>query len=361
MILACMKILTIVGARPQFVKLFPFCESISRDDIHVIVHTGQHYDYEMSRIFFDELDLPIPDYHLNVGSGSHGDQTGRMMVGIEKVLSDENPDIVVVFGDTNSTLAGALTAAKAGVPIAHVEAGLRSFNRMMPEEINRIVADHLSSSLLCPNESSKMQLASEGINDGVYVVGDIMIESLIRVDDRLSFDILESLDITPNNYILATIHRQENADNVERMKVIIEAMRDCGNTCIFPIHPRTRNNLEKWGLSDMISESENVKVIEPQGYLNFLSLEKHAKRILTDSGGVQKEAYFFKVPCVTIRDETEWRETLQGGWNTLTEINRKLIVDLLQTENALEKQKYSFGDIHVSSRMMDAIHECISK
>ncbi|WP_299238962.1 UDP-N-acetylglucosamine 2-epimerase (non-hydrolyzing) [Sulfurihydrogenibium sp.] len=327
-----MKILTVVGARPQFIKLAPLSKILRENGINeIIVHTGQHYDENMNDLFFKELEIPEPDYNLGIGSGSHGEQTGRMLVEIEKIILKENPDLVIVYGDTNSTLAGALAASKLHVKLAHVEAGLRSFNKRMPEEINRVLTDHVSDILFCPTQTAVENLKNEGITNGVYLVGDVMFDALLhfsKISDIKS-NILERLNIKPKEYYLATIHRAENTDNYERLKNILTAFSKLDEMVVFPIHPRTRKMINYYGLDDLL-ENNNVKVIDPVGYLDMLKLEKNAKAILTDSGGVQKEAFWLKVPCITLRDETEWIETVNLGWNRLVGSNVEKILEAVR-------------------------------
>jgi UDP-GlcNAc3NAcA epimerase len=327
-----MKILTIVGARPQFIKLAPFSKVLRENGINeIIVHTGQHYDENMNDLFFKELEIPEPDYNLGIGSGNHGEQTGRMLIEIEKVILKENPDLVIVYGDTNSTLAGALAASKLHIKLAHVEAGLRSFNKRMPEEINRVLTDHVSDILFCPTQTAVENLKNEGITKGVYLVGDVMFDALLhfsKISDMKS-NILERLNIKPKEYYLATIHRAENTDNYERLKNILIAFSKMDEKVVFPIHPRTRKMISYYGLGDLL-ENDNVKVIDPVGYLDMLKLEKNAKAILTDSGGVQKEAFWLKVPCITLRDETEWVETVNLGWNRLVGSNVEKILEAVR-------------------------------
>ncbi len=317
------KILTIVGARPQFIKCAPVSRVLRKSAVEVLIHTGQHYDDNMSEAFFRELDIPKPNYNLGVGSASHGVQTGEMLKGIEDVLVKERPDVVLVYGDTNSTLAGALAASKMHIPVAHVEAGLRSFNRRMPEEINRVVTDHLSDQLFCPTETSVKHLAQEGISKGVHLVGDVMYDSLlynVKVAEAKS-TILERLRLRSKEYCLATVHRAENTDDAGRLQAILEAFREISKTypVVWPVHPRTRKILQTLDASFITSPSPDqaLRLSEPVSYLDMLALERRARVILTDSGGVQKEAYWLRVPCVTLREETEWVETLELGWNQI--------------------------------------------
>jgi len=309
------KFATILGTRPQFIKASPLSHELRQHHEEVLVHTGQHYDSGMSDIFFKELALPVPDYHLGVGSGPHGAQTGAMLAAIEGVLQKEAPDAVIVYGDTNSTLAGALAAAKLHLPVAHVEAGLRSFNRRMPEEINRVLVDHLSTWLFAPSEVSREQLAREGIREGVHVVGDIMADAVRLHGERAAQSrTLERLGLRPGAFYLATVHRAENTDEPDALRSILRALGALDKPVVLPIHPRT----EKRAAELEITVGANVRVLPPQGYLAMLALERGAACILTDSGGMQKEAYYLEVPCVTLRNETEWVETVATGWNTLT-------------------------------------------
>lgn len=324
-----MKIATIVGARPQFIKAATLSRVIAQQPHGEVeerlIHTGQHYDANMSEIFFQEMELPAPHYHLGIGSGTHGAMTGKMLEAIEGVLLNEKPDWVLIYGDTNSTLAGALAAAKLHIPVAHVEAGLRSFNRTMPEEINRIVADHCADILFTPTSGATEQLKKEGVADHKIVqVGDVMYEAALHYQQKAYREskILESNRLFPKKYVLATIHRAENTDHPERLKAIIDGFAQISREIpvIWPLHPRTRQVMEKSGLFAVASQS--IQFIPPVGYLDMLNLETHAQMILTDSGGVQKEAYFFHVPCLTLRGETEWTELVTHGFNTLIPLNK---------------------------------------
>jgi UDP-N-acetylglucosamine 2-epimerase len=326
-----MKLASIVGARPQFIKLAPLSAALraggGRADTveEVILHTGQHYDERMSATFFAELAIPEPDYNLEIGSGPHGMQTGRMLEALEEVLVKERPDGVVVFGDTNSTLAGALAAAKLHIPTAHVEAGLRSFNRSMPEEVNRVVTDHLSDRLYCPTETARGHLASEGITRGVEVVGDVMYDVLLAVRPglaRRAAQVLAQVGVTPGGYVLLTVHRAANTDDPAAMRRIADAMGAVGLPVIFPVHPRTRKLMQEYGLT----WAPSVHLIEPAGYGDMLALQEAASCVATDSGGVQKEAFFLGTPCVTLREETEWTETVASGWNVLVGNESEAIV-----------------------------------
>jgi len=324
-----MKVASIVGARPNFIKLAPLSREIRKYFDEIIIHTGQHYDYEMDRIFFEQLRIPEPDYHLGVGSGTHGYQTGEMLKRIEKVLIDEKPDLVIVYGDTNTTLAGALAAVKLNIPLAHVEAGLRCYDKKIPEEINRVLTDHCSDLLFCPTKRAVENLKREGITKGVYLTGDVMVDAIkqnITIAENVS-TILNDLNVKPKDYYLVTVHRAENTDNIDKLKNIVDALCEIDNNVVFPCHPRTEKALKKFGLWDKLKRSVNV--IKPVGYLDMLVLEKNAKKIITDSGGVQKEAYIFKVPCITLRERTEWIETVEDGWNMLVGSDKGKILNAL--------------------------------
>lgn len=328
-----MKVVTIVGARPQFVKAATISRILAglADVDEIMVHTGQHYDENMSEIFFEEMDIPRPAYRLEAGGGSHGEMTGRMLGRIEEVLVAERPDRVLVYGDTNSTLAGALAAAKLHIPVVHIEAGLRSFNRRMPEEVNRVLVDHLAELLFCPTRLSVANLAQEGITSGVHHVGDVMFDaSLIfgAIAEQRSI-ILQVLGVEPKRFSLATVHRAENTDDPARLGNLLEAFVELAasdHQLILPLHPRTRGCVERLGLGAKLASNPYVRVIEPVSFLDMVLLEKSARMILTDSGGVQKEAYFHGVPCITLRDETEWVETVEAGWNTLVAADKNRII-----------------------------------
>jgi len=349
-----MKIASIVGARPNFIKLAPVSREIRKKMEEVIIHTGQHYDYKMDRIFFQELGIPDPDYHLGIGSGTHGSQTGEMLKAIEEILLKEQPDIALVFGDTNTTLAGALAAAKLHIPVAHVEAGLRSFNKKMPEEVNRVLVDHCSDFLFCPTKTAVDNLQKEGIVDGVFLTGDVMLDILqecIGIAEKSS-KILEELDLRPKEYFLATVHRAENTDDPKRLKSIVEALCNMQNV-IFPCHPRTKKCLEELHLWDRIEKS--MQVTNPLGYLDMLLLEKNARKILTDSGGEQKEAYMLQTPCITMREETEWVETVEDGWNVLVGAEKDRIIQAACEFEPLSEQRDVFGSGDASQRMIQKI------
>ena len=351
-----MKFVSIVGARPQFIKLAPVSRALRQYHDEFIIHTGQHYDVAMSDTFFEELGIPQPDVNLEIGSGSHGAQTGRMLEAIEAILLDQKPDGVLVFGDTNSTLAGALAAAKLHIPVAHVEAGLRSFNREMPEEINRVVTDHLSQRLFCPTETARAQAATEGLTRGVEVVGDVMYDVLLQarqtVEERAQ-TLLPQLDVRAGEYVLVTIHRASNTDDAAAMRRIALALNRSGLAVIFPVHPRTRKYLTEYG----IAWGERVRLLEPVGYLEMLALEQHAARIATDSGGVQKEAYLLGVPCVTLRDDTEWVETLKDRWNVLVGSDAEAISAALAQPAPLAERRNPFGAGDAAERIARSLRD----
>ena len=349
-----MKIVTIVGARPQFIKLAPM-DRVLRNTGHtdIIVHTGQHYDRNMSEVFFSELDIPQPDYNLDVGSGSHGVQTGEMLKKIEEILLIEHPSWVVVYGDTNSTLAGALAAAKLRMKITHIEAGLRSFDRRMPEEINRVLTDHISDLLLCPSDTAVANLKLEGVRGVVEMVGDIMTDALKYAKQKLESDhcLVHQLLLTPGEYILATIHRAENADDIHHLSELLNAFADLRIQIVFPVHPRTKHQI----ISNNIVVPNNVMQIDPVGYLDMVALMEYAKIVLTDSGGMQKEAYWLGVPCVTLRESTEWVETIENGWNILAGTNRQKIVDAVSEFVVPQMRPVLYGDGHIAQRCVYAL------
>jgi UDP-N-acetylglucosamine 2-epimerase len=364
-----LKFVTVVGARPQFIKAAAVSRAIvahngKKTDStfeEKIVHTGQHYDENMSKVFFDELEIPRPDYNLGVGSGTHGEQTGKMLQKIEQVLDREKPGFVIVYGDTNSTLAGALAAAKLHIPVAHVEAGLRSFNRKMPEEINRILADHVSDLLFCPTEVAVNNLSNEGISNGVYQVGDVMYDSILfyaKKAKTIEQKILDQLDLNSKSYYLATVHRAENTDDSDRLRSIFDGFNNISvPECptLLPLHPRTKKKLSELGLVC----SDCVRIIEPVSYLEMIALEQNARVILTDSGGIQKEAYWFKVPCVTLREETEWVETVQSGWNIIVGADDRSIINAISGADKLNDvcHKTLYGNGDASNRICEIIQK----
>ncbi|MBN1274303.1 MAG: UDP-N-acetylglucosamine 2-epimerase (non-hydrolyzing) [Candidatus Aminicenantes bacterium] len=386
-----MKIFSVIGARPQFIKLAPIVRAFNQDEgrsgsgkiIHGIVHTGQHYDYLMNKVFFENLGLPEPDFNLEVGSASHAKQTGVMLELIEQVLENERPDWVLVYGDTNSTLAGALAAVKMGISVGHIEAGLRSFNRRMPEEINRILADRCAEALFCPTENACRILKNEGcpliVNEGKLIkniarsgiggetrrpfavnVGDVMYDAslmALKAGKRLS-GILSSLGLKRGEYYLATIHRAENTDVRSRLEILIESLAELGRKApvVFPVHPRTKQRLEQFHIK--VPFSQGLKLCDPVGYTDMLILEESARCILTDSGGIQKEAFFFGIPCLTLRDETEWIETVASGDNVLTGISKESILTAaLGISSKAKKGRIAgpFGDGKAAEKVKDVL------
>ncbi|MBO1511765.1 non-hydrolyzing UDP-N-acetylglucosamine 2-epimerase [Metabacillus bambusae] len=356
------KILTIVGARPQFIKLAPVSRELRRSYQEIIVNTGQHYDHNMAGVFFEELNIPTPDYDLGVGSGSHGKQTGDMLAKIEQVIFDEQPDAVLVYGDTNSTLAGALAASKLHIPLFHVEAGLRSYNKLMPEEVNRVLTDHISSLLFCPTEHAISNLKKEGITENAIAVGDVMYDAVkynIKIAEK-NYS-LAKFNVEKGNYILATIHRAENTDDKSRLEAIFKSLNLLADPIILPLHPRTEKLLKENGLYHLIEESTNIKIISPVSYLEMLLLEQNAKAIITDSGGVQKEAYFAKVPCFTLRDQTEWVETVEVGWNLLVNPIEHDLAHLITSFKEPSYVENLYGDGNASLKIVEHINHFFSE
>lgn len=369
-----MKICTIIGARPQFIKAATVSRAITDHNQNfsfplideVLVHTGQHYDDNMSDVFFRELQIPSPQYNLGIGSGSHGRQTGDMLAGLEEVLLREKPSWVLVYGDTNSTLAGALAAAKLHIRIAHIEAGLRSFNRRMPEEINRIVTDHLSTLLLCPSQTAVDNLIAEGIASAsrlpplsslftphVSIVGDVMADALkfALLNSGEHRSALSNLGVSYKNYLLVTIHRAENTDQRKRLESILSVFDHLKETVLFPVHPRSKKILQEI----RYSPPPHVKLIDPVSYFDMVFLEQSARMILTDSGGMQKEAYWLHVPCITLRDETEWVETVETAWNVLTGANSQKIIDAVSAFTIPAEHPPLFGDGNAAMKVIEAL------
>lgn len=357
--------MTILGARPQFIKAAAVSRAIDQYNagqpnvkIHeILVHTGQHYDYEMSGIFFGELGLPDPAYHLGVGSGPHGAQTAKILERLETTLLEESSDLLLVYGDTNSTLAGALAAAKLTVPVAHVEAGVRSFNRRMPEEINRVLTDHLCTYLFCPSGEAVENLALEGIRYGVHLVGDVMYDVCLRHLPRENEHrgLLPELSLQPGDYALATVHRAENTDDPGRLQSIFAALEQLagnGVPVVMPLHPRTKKMLRAFEIS-----VRRVKVVPPISYEGMLCLEKNARVILTDSGGIQKEAYWLGVPCVTLREETEWVETVAAGWNVIVGCDPDCIVETALSAESNHKRPLLYGDGDAAGKIVQCLVE----
>lgn len=348
-----MKIITILGARPQFIKAAAVSNLFRQHFDELLVHTGQHYDSNMSDVFFEELNIPKPAYHLNIGSGNHGAQTGAMLTEIEKVLLAEQPDFVMVYGDTNSTIAGSLAASKLLIPVIHVEAGLRSFNKAMPEEQNRILTDHISDLLFVPTQTAVDNLKNEGIQKGVFNVGDVMYDGILHFTEiaKSKSTILNTLELAENDFLLCTIHRAENTNDPIRLKAICSALTASGENIVLPLHPRTQKYIADYG----IELGANVKVIEPVGYLDMVRLESACKKIVTDSGGVQKEAFFLAKPCITMRDETEWVETVNNGWNVIVGADEAKIKDAILNFNPTKERLDYFGKGNAAELMVDLI------
>ena len=350
-----MTVLTVVGARPQFIKVAAVSRCLRRVHREVLVHTGQHYDDGMSAVFFRELELPEPDEHLGVGSGTHAEQTARMLVGVEAAIARVKPDLVLVYGDTNSTLAGALAAAKLGVPIAHVEAGMRSHDARMPEETNRIVADRLSALLFCSSAASVANLRAEGITRGVHLVGDVMADVLRAAasNGHPRSAPLGPLALQADRYVLATVHRAANTDEPGRLEAVVAALGRIPDVVVLPLHPRTKKSLAARG----IATPANVRVLDPVGYRDMIALIQSARVVVTDSGGVQKEAYWLGVPCVTLRDETEWIETVETGWNRLVPADPDRIVDAIAHATRPSSHPPLYGDGHAAERIVEVLSE----
>ena len=346
-----MKILSIVGARPQFIKLAPLSKEIRKYHEELIVHTGQHFDSEMSAIFFSELEIEKPVYNLGVNSGSHGSQTGQMLIELEKVLFDEKPDLVIIFGDTNTTLAASLVASKLKIPIVHVEAGLRSFNRSMPEEINRIVADHVSDYLFAPTETSINYLRNEGLTDKSYLTGDIMVDSLENSIKRIKNIDIKNSGVGSTDYYLLTLHRPYNVDDPIILNKILKNLSKLLKKIIFPVHPRTRKVIDEHN----IDYGKNIILVDPVGYFEFIELQNNSLKIITDSGGIQKEAYILKKPCITLRTETEWVETVDAGWNLLLNPDQENISEMIESFKPSSNHKSLFGK-DVAKKMVEIIN-----
>lgn len=356
-----MKIATVVGARPQFIKSALVSKKLRAEGCNeMIIHTGQHYDDNMSSVFFEEMEIPKPDYNLGVGSGLHGYQTGKMMISLEELFVKQKPDMVIVYGDTNSTLAAALVACKLQIPLAHIESGLRSYNRTMPEEHNRVLTDHCSDLHFCPTITAVENLKKEGITNNVHHVGDTMYDATLffyKLAKKHS-NIIEKLSLVPGNYFLATIHRPSNTDQPRNLGNIFEALAALNKKVIFPVHPRTEKRLIEFSLYEKLVSYKNIKLIKPLGYLDMLVLEKNAQIIITDSGGIQKEAFFFGVPCITVRKETEWIETVVDGWNVLVGTDHHKIVKMAESHKwPTEKPKLVYGEGNASALIVNVLFE----
>ena len=348
-----MKIISVVGARPQFIKLAILSKELRENHNEIIIHTGQHYDDNMSRYFFEEMQIAKPDYNLNIGSGSHGKQTAEMLIGLEDIFLHQKPDVVITFGDTNTTLATGLAATKLNIPVAHVEAGLRSHNREMPEEINRILTDHISDYLFAPTLTAMENIKSENLYGKPFLVGDVMYDSLLyygKIAEQNS-RILKNLKLKQKEYILLTLHRPYNVDNIQKLQNIFSALKQTKRFIVLPVHPRSRKMIE----STNTIIPENISIIEPLGYLDFIFLQKHSEKIITDSGGIQKEAYLNGIPCITIRPETEWIETVKAGWNVLVGDKKdQLIENCLHFKPSHNRPRY-FGDGNSSKKIISIL------
>jgi UDP-N-acetylglucosamine 2-epimerase len=347
------RIVTIVGNRPQFVKAAAVSRLLRERHEELLVHTGQHYDDELSRVFFDELGIPAPDRELGAGSGTNTSQLARMLAALESVLAELRPQLVLVHGDTNTTLAGALAAAEAGVPIGHVEAGMRSFDRAMPEELNRVLTDHASSLLLCSTQTALDNLAREGVQGEAHLVGDVMadVSLAFREIAAARSTIVADQGLEPGSYVVVTAHRAGNVDDPARLERLVALVEALPGPVVFPVHPRTRARLEAAGLLDRLA---GVTLAAPLGYLDFLELARRARAIVTDSGGVQKEAYLLGVPCVTLRDSTEWVETVEAGWNVLVDLDRDAALAALERTPPAERPEL-YGGGHAAERVRDAV------
>lgn len=347
-----MKILSVVGNRPQFVKAAPLSRALRARADEVLVHSGQHYDPEMADLFFDELDIPAPDHHLGVGQGSPAGQLATMILKLEPLIAAERPDMVLVYGDTTTTLAGALAASKAVVPLGHVEAGLRSFDRTMPEEQNRVLTDNLSALLLCPTAQAVANLAAEGLTSGVHMVGDVMFDAaLMFAPAARARGTAASLGLEPGGYLLMTVHRAAATDTPEALDALVRVVEAIDRTVVFPVHPRTRHKLEAAGIWDRLAAHPHLVLSPPVGYLDFTSLLLGAAGVVTDSGGVQKEACFHAIPCVTLRDTTEWVETVEAGMNRLTGMDPARVAAALADLSLPAEPPALYGDGHAAERI----------
>ena len=351
-----MKFVSILGARPQFIKAALLSRELRKESEEIIVHTGQHYDFDMSDSFFRELDIPQPKINLNVGSGSHGYQTAEMIIGVERVLEKEKPDILIVYGDTNSTAAGAIAASKLKIPVAHVEAGLREFDRTIPEEINKLITDNLSTYLFAPTETGVINLRNEGITKGVFLVGDISIALLKQVSESVGEgkSVLQKMGVTSEDYYLATIHREKNTEDSGILKSIMDALCELDYPVILPMHPRTRKSLETFSMDKIFSNS-NIIITDPLGYYDIVALIKNSRTVITDSGGIIKESYFLKRPCITLSETTEWVETVEDGWNKLIPPKKKSILKSVSEKHRIKRHRLIFGNGDTHKRISEIL------
>jgi UDP-GlcNAc3NAcA epimerase len=348
-----MRIVTVVGNRPQFVKAAAVSRLLRERADELIVHTGQHYDDELSRVFFEELSVPAPDRELGAGGGTNTAQTARILAALEPVMDELSPELVLVYGDTNSTLAGALAASQAGIPTGHVEAGMRSFDRSMPEELNRVLTDHASELLLCSTETAMRNLEREGVRGESHLVGDVMADVSLAFRDIAEerSEILDELGLEPGLYLTVTAHRAGNVDRPDRLEALVALLEALPAPVVLPLHPRTRERLMAAGLMDRL---DGIKVVPPLGYLDFMKLARHARAVLTDSGGVQKEAYLLGVPCVTLRDTTEWVETVEAGWNTLVDLDPAAALAALERRPPADRPEL-YGGGHAAERVCEVL------
>lgn len=351
-----MNVLTVVGNRPQFIKAAAVSGPLRQSHGEVLIHTGQHFDQELSGVFFSELGLPSPDSQLGIARGSNTSQTARMLAALDPVIAEVAPDAVLVYGDTNSTLAGALAGAQAGVPVVHVEAGMRSFDRSMPEELNRVLADHGSALLLCSSEVAVSNLRREGVDGAVELVGDVMVDVAMKVQPgaRSRLDLVQAHGLTPGDYVLATAHRAGNVDDPDRLARLVELLLAVPCKVLLPLHPRTHGRLRIAGLLERLQRSERLVVTPPLGYLELTALLCNARAVMTDSGGLQKEAYLAGVPCITLRSTTEWVETVQAGWNVLVDLDVGAALEALEREQPAERTQL-YGDGRASERVVAAL------
>ena len=351
-----MRILTVVGNRPQFIKAAAVSGPLRERHQELLVHTGQHHDDSLSRVFFAELGLAEPDVQLEIAGGSNTSQTARMLAALEPLLGEIAPEAVLVYGDTNSTLAGALAAAQARLPVVHVEAGMRSYDRAMPEELNRVLSDHVSELLLCSSELAAENLRAESVGGTIEVVGDVMVDVALRWQPaaRANTEVLAAYGLMPNSYLLVTAHRAGNVDDPKRLRALVDLVKALPEPVLFPLHPRTRARLDEAGLMGELASEDGLTLTEPLGYIEFSALVCQAQAVLTDSGGVQKEAYLAGVPCVTLRANTEWAETVDSGWNTLVDLDRSAALAALDHEPPSERPQL-YGDGHAAERCVAAI------
>ena len=352
-----MRVLTVVGNRPQFIKAAAVSGPLRSEHSEVLIHTGQHFDDELSSVFFTELGLPAPDRELGVSRGSNTSQTARMLTALEPVVAEVDPDVVLVYGDTNSTLAGALAGAQARVPVAHVEAGMRSFDRTMPEELNRVLADHASALLLCSSDVATANLRSEGVSGAIEEVGDVMVDVALAVQPRARerLDLVREHRVEPGEYVLATAHRAGNVDDPQRLGRLVELLLAVPARVVFPLHPRTQGRLRTAGLLERLQRSERMVLTAPLGYVEFAALLCNARAVMTDSGGLQKEAYLAAVPCITMRAQTEWLETVDTGWNTLVDLDAGAALAALERDPPPGERPPLYGDGHAGERVVAAL------